>query len=86
MGLFIVLYLLLLYQQVIHYYKEFIYVYIYLFIKIEVPLTVIVQNYRYTAFKVAMLLSVLDHQSVWKEMLCKTGNIKYICKFKIFTI
>jgi len=37
-------------------------------------------------WEVSILLSVLDHQSVWKELLCKTGNTKYFCKFKIFTI
>jgi len=61
-------------------------VYIYKFIKIKVPLIVITQNYHYTSFKVSILLSVLDHQPVWKELLCKTGNIKYFCKFNIFTI
>jgi len=45
------------------------------YIKIKVPLIVIIQNYHYTSFKVSILLSVLDHQSVWKNCCVKQGTL-----------
>jgi hypothetical protein len=59
-------------------------IFIYLFIKIKVPPIVIIQNYHYTSFKVSILLSVLDHQSVGKNCCVKqealniSVNLRYL--------